>query len=226
MTQPENPGDHPALSIWALAVERDLGLASRVGRPWLIPGVGRTVVSVAGMLGGQRCNHPHLLMGWLLYGCPWGRGVRLAPAAEAGPESSGNVTGLLCLPDPTLGLEGKRIKVNVKTNKEGEFPEPSEGASLADHRGPSQAVALKLAWVLWGWPISEPFHLLAGRWLWCPGLPMQGPLLRGSLELRASLGTPGNLSQTRCELGPVAGGLSPEVCLPSLWQGLPSSTLG
>ncbi|MBV95463.1 Syntaxin-1A, partial [Eschrichtius robustus] len=52
MTQPENPGDHPALSIWALAVERDLGLASRVGRPWLIPGVGRTVVSVAGMLGG------------------------------------------------------------------------------------------------------------------------------------------------------------------------------
>lgn len=121
MTQPENPGDRPTLSIWALAVERDLGLASRVGRPWLIPGVGRTVMRVAGMLGSQRCNHPHLLMGWLLYGCPWGRGVRPAPAAEAGSGPSGNVTGLLCLPDPTLGLEGKRI--NVKTNKEGEFPE-------------------------------------------------------------------------------------------------------
>lgn len=53
---PRIPGARPTLSSLALAV-RGLGLACRASQPWLTPGVRRTVMSVAGMLGSQRCNY-------------------------------------------------------------------------------------------------------------------------------------------------------------------------
>lgn len=76
-----------------------------------------------------------------MYGCSWGprAGLHLSLRPKAGPEPSGNMTGLLRLPDPTLSLEGKRIKVSVKTDKEREVPKWSEGARPADPRTPTSS---------------------------------------------------------------------------------------